>query len=98
MNCKDCGGKLIPAEFVFEKRTPVGGYFSQTVQGFKCQECGLRVLTGREAEKVSREWSLAISGSTNRGEFPNATDQTPGPALSGAYDARTPALTLASSP
>lgn len=102
MKCKDCGRRLLPTEFYFEKRTPAGGLFSLKVDGVECPGCSLRALTGPEAEMVSEAWMLVISGSSNRGTLPSTTAKTPefvptarnraltpSPILAGRYDAKT---------
>lgn len=61
MRCENCReADLVPAAFVYERMTAAGECLRVDVQGFECPNCADRVIRGRDAERISRDW-YAIS-------------------------------------
>ena len=57
MKCEHCHQvDLRPATFVYERELPDGTALRREVEGLECPNCGDRVLLGREAEEISRQW------------------------------------------
>ena len=57
MRCEQCHqAGLRPATFVYERELPDGTVLRREVEGFECPNCSDRVLLGRDAEEISREW------------------------------------------
>jgi predicted RNA-binding Zn-ribbon protein involved in translation (DUF1610 family) len=57
MRCENCRqADLAPSTFLYERITPDGTRLAVEVEGFECPNCADRVILGRDAERISREW------------------------------------------
>ncbi len=57
MKCTNCNqAQLVPTTFLYERIDPDGRHLQLEVSGFECPNCDDRLLTGADAERISRDW------------------------------------------
>ena len=75
MKCANCNrAELVPAVFVYVRAKSHDAKVHLEVNGFECPNCSDRVLTGRDAEQISRDWfaldSAKSDGDPSTGRLP----------------------------